>query len=419
MLRNNGVEDHFIVYDLLPVLMPEKFPEGAEQIHDQWLTAIAMADGLICISRAVADELVEWLDEHGTSRQRPLKIGWFHLGADVMQSMPTRDGHHASQSFGFMGQGPTFLMVGTLEPRKGHAQTIAAFEKLWADGHDVNLVIVGKQGWNVDKLIKSIKANSELGKRLLWLSSVSDDQLETLYATADCLIAASEGEGFGLPLVEAAQHRLPIFARGLPVFREVAGDSAFFFDGADAASMSRSLQLWLDQFAQGATPRSDDMRWLTWKQSTSQLLSTIIDNDWYHMWTSGSGWRLIGSDPSLCTIVGTKTGQELHTTGREGYLLFGPFLTLDIGTYRCRLFGNYRGKGSAEYDLVCNEGKTILAKGKLAHEPHWGELLSIEFEVSEEVRRFEVRIVVNAGAHICLSRLEIIPTRLPHSAVSN
>lgn len=415
-LRNNGVEVYFIVYDLLPVLMPEKFPDGAEVIHDQWLIAISRAaDGLICISRAVADELVEWLSEHGVTRRHPLKIGWFHLGADVMQSIPTKGGHCASNSDDQLGQAPTFLMVGTLEPRKGHAQTLAAFEKLWADGYDINLIIVGKQGWNVEKLVKSIKASDEFGKRLLWLSSVSDDYLETLYGKADCLVAASEGEGFGLPLVEAAQHGLQIFARALPVFREVAGDSASYFHGLDAASMSHALQLWLDRFAKGTTPRSDDMRWLTWSQSTGQLLAIIMDDDWYRTWTSGAGWRLTASDPSLSTIVGNKIGQELHSTGREGYLLFGPFLTLDVGTYRCRLFGDYKGRGEAKYDLVGNEGNTVIAKGKLANRSHWGELLSLEFEIVDEIRHVEVRVIVEAQAHIRLSRLEIFPVSAEES----
>ena len=38
-------------------------------------------------------------------------------------------------------------MVGTVEPRKGYLQTIDAFSRLWADGIDVNLVIVGTEGW--------------------------------------------------------------------------------------------------------------------------------------------------------------------------------------------------------------------------------------------------------------------------------
>ena len=120
-------------------------------------------------------------------------------------------------------------MVATIEPRKGHHQTLKAFELLWGQGADINLVIVGKQGWLVEELIENIKAHSELNKRLFWQEGISDEYLENIYAESTCLIAASEGEGFGLPLIEAAQKGKPIIARDIKVFREVAGDYAYYF----------------------------------------------------------------------------------------------------------------------------------------------------------------------------------------------
>jgi glycosyltransferase involved in cell wall biosynthesis len=120
-------------------------------------------------------------------------------------------------------------MVGTLEPRKGHQQALAACEQLWADGVDANQVIVGKQGWMVEALVERMTHHAELNRRLFWLDGISDEFLEQVYAASACLIAASYGEGFGLPLIEAAQHKLPIVARDIPVFREVAGSHAHYF----------------------------------------------------------------------------------------------------------------------------------------------------------------------------------------------
>ena len=60
-----------------------------------------------------------------------------------------------------------------------------------------------------------------------------------------CLISPSEGEGFGLPLIEAAQHATPIIARDIPVFREVAGDHAFYFDGLEASALADAIHQWL------------------------------------------------------------------------------------------------------------------------------------------------------------------------------
>ena len=141
------------------------------------------------------------------------------------------------------------------------------------------LVIVGKQGWKAEQLIKRIQMHHEYERRLIWLEAISDEYLEEVYASVDCLIAASIGEGFGLPLIEAAQHRVPIIARDLKVFREVAGSHAFYFKDCNAEELSRDILDWLALFQDGKHPDSITMPFLTWKQSTKQLLACIGDTD--------------------------------------------------------------------------------------------------------------------------------------------
>ena len=129
-------------------------------------------------------------------------------------------------------------MVGTIEPRKGHMQVLDAFDQLWSQGMDINLIIAGAEGWRhlrqdmrrtIPQIVARLRSHRERGRRLFWVNGPSDEYLEKIYATSSCLIAASEGEGFGLPLIEAARHKLPIIARDIPVFREVAGEHALLF----------------------------------------------------------------------------------------------------------------------------------------------------------------------------------------------
>ena len=57
-LRDRGVRVDFVVYDMLPVLHPEWFPPEVPAPHREWLRSVAaIADGLVCISDTVADEL--------------------------------------------------------------------------------------------------------------------------------------------------------------------------------------------------------------------------------------------------------------------------------------------------------------------------------------------------------------------------
>lgn len=276
--RNLGVQVIATVYDLLPVRMPEVFPRGGEDAFREWLFAISRLDGAICISKAVADDLRQWRLDAGfdDARRRPYRISWTHLGADVASSAPSNGlPDDADAVLAALRDRPSFLMVGTLEPRKGHIQVLDAFEHLWNAGEEVNLVIVGKQGWLVDELVVRLHVHAQAGRRLFWLQGASDEYLAKIYSSSSCLVAASYGEGFGLPLIEAAHHKMPILARDIPVFREVAGQHAFYFNAEQGDGLAVAIQQWLKLHSTGQAPVSEEMSFLTWKQSAANLVKNL------------------------------------------------------------------------------------------------------------------------------------------------
>lgn len=270
--RHKGVEIQFIVYDILPVRMPQYSHQTIVSLFVPWLQAIGeISSRLICISKTVADELGGWYLEKGFSPNQLPLITSIHMGADLDNvSNQTIQDPIVSQKLESLGL-PTFLMVGTIEPRKGHQQVFDAFQLLWKQGIAVRLVIIGRVGWNVETLIKAIENHEQINKNLIWLNNSSDQVLEAWYHQASALIAASYGEGFGLPLIEAAHRKLPVLARDLAVFREVAGNHAFYFSAENPSELARAIQNWLQLFASKQHPRSDTMPWLSWKDSTDQL----------------------------------------------------------------------------------------------------------------------------------------------------
>jgi len=279
-LRNHGVQVYFVVYDLLPILLPRYFPQTSEEIHQKWLSVVAQSDGVVCISKAVADEFEGWMKEFGPQRLRPLKVSWFHLGADIENSVPTKGmPEDAWYRLKKINEQISFLMVGTVEPRKGHRQTLKAFEELWKKGVDVSLAIVGKQGWMMDDFADSLRTHKEFNKRLFWFEGISDEYLEKIYEVSNCLISASEGEGFGLPLIEAAQKKMPIIARDIPVFKEVVGSHGFYFSGLKPEDLSRKIEEWLKLHALKKHPTSDKMPWITWEESAKSLLKHILPSE--------------------------------------------------------------------------------------------------------------------------------------------
>ncbi|HEX7645393.1 MAG TPA: glycosyltransferase [Burkholderiaceae bacterium] len=284
--RLQGARVGFLIHDILPVTRPEFFPEHAGDTHALWLSCIAEhADRLLCISQAVADEMQAWLKREGKQTRADFPI--LHHGADIAASFPSKGmPGDAAQVLNAMRQAPSFLMVGTIEPRKGHLQALQAFEKLWQEGSPAMLVIVGREGWTglpqhlrrtIPQTVEALRKHPELGKRLIWLADISDEYLEQVYQAATCLLFSSEAEGFGLPLIEAAKFKRPILARDIPVFREIAGDHACYFSGAGAEELAAGLREWLALQGQGKAPQSDGMPWFTWAQNAERLAALLAD----------------------------------------------------------------------------------------------------------------------------------------------
>ncbi len=411
--RRIGVQVYIVVYDLLPVLMPKSFREHVSPIHARWLNALAQTDGALCISRAVADDMMNWLDIFGPERLRSFKIGWFHLGGDVAGSLPTvgmtADAEYVLSN---LSSRPTFLMVGTLEPRKGYMQTLTAFEQLWDAGVDINLVLVGALGWNVDSLTQLISTHSQRNKRFFWLEGISDEYLEKVYAASACLIAASEGEGFGLPLIEAAQHRLSIIARDIPVFREVAGEYAFYFSGLGAESLANAVLEWLKLDKIGHAPQSDTMPRLNWKQSTQKLLDVILEDQWYKRWKLPNNiYRFLGENSRLKTQVGKRDGIDIICTGQAGYLIFGPYISLKAGQYQIVIRGALGEKGlaGAHMDVVTDKDTVKLGQSVLHKPDENGDLVKLKISLDKPCTELEVRVWVSEQTDLQVSMIEIAP----------
>ena len=284
-IRAAGVKVFFVVYDLLPVQFPAYFPSSTKDFHMRWLRTLVKFDGAICISKAVADDYDAWIAENRITVSDTFKTTYFHLGADLNNSAPSKGlPADASQMLAAFSQRPTFLMVGTLEPRKGYRQILDAFTLLWQANENINLLIVGKIGWNIAEVADILAKHPELNKKLFWLKGISDEYLEKIYAASTCLIAASEGEGFGLPLIESAQFGIPLLLRDIPVFREVAGDAAYYFGGpagrqtaAEAAQdTAQSIKAWLSLYEAKQHPLSTGLTYNTWQQSVEQLQKSLF-----------------------------------------------------------------------------------------------------------------------------------------------
>ncbi len=309
------------LYDTVPLRSAAFCHEGMPPIFSAWFqTALAYSTGFVCISRAVADELLDLLAGIGFPRR--MKIGYWQLGANFATEppapKPVRRSKGAARSY--------FLMVGTLEPRKGHRVALEAFEALWADGVDVELVVVGTIGWGTSDLAHRIRGHQEIGERLHWHEKVGDSMLATLYNDCDALIAASFAEGFGLPIVEAGHFGKPVLASDIPVFREVSKGAAAadFFEVGSPASLATAVKTFLKRMP-AAGPH--ETSWPTWSESAVQLEDVVVGQKWYKVYEPRSPRPFAPLTDLGITRITTVLEEEQRAHNLE--LVEGPYKTDD------------------------------------------------------------------------------------------
>lgn len=369
-MRDLGVYVCVVVYDLLPLMRNECFPPHAERLYRNWLVGVStVADGAICISRAVADDLMRELDGLGVERVRPLNVGFFHLGGDIEESLPSQGMTKAERlMIDSLAGTSSFLMVGTIEPRKGHSQSLEAFELLWAQGGDQRLVIVGKPGWLTEPLVARLRSHPELGRRLLWFEGATDETLDELYKECSTLLAASEGEGFGLPLIEAARHGLPILARNLPVFREVAGTDAFYFDGNEAGDLADAVERWCRLASEDLAPSSSSLRWITWEQSAEMLVEAAVGVAPCARWLPSSRRYIPMHDTRHDVLAGCRVRGSVLLPQRAGPVVRTHPIALTAGCYRIRVLGALSGPGVLQLELANVQFTVTMGAGEKVKE---------------------------------------------------
>ena len=194
-----------LCYDLIPMTHPQFwFPEAVEQFQTYWETVLPITDLVVVTAKCIAADLAGFAARNGIAQPRTTVQP---LGFDPPPP------HAAGVLPPGLDAGRYILFVSTIEPRKGHAMLLEAWRLVTA--HGFHLVFVGREGWMVDDVMRSL-ADPSWGGAVVHLAGVDGPTLDALYEGAAFCVYPSVYEGFGLPVIEA-------FARGKAVLASTGG----------------------------------------------------------------------------------------------------------------------------------------------------------------------------------------------------
>lgn len=217
VLRNPRVKTVVTIHGLEYRWLPEY-----RNLLQRWylplstIYAAHRADGLIAVSQFTKQQLINEL--HTTSNK--IKVVQEGVAASARRHSDTVP----LQKYGLQEKHYA-LFVGTVQPRKNLVSLIEAFAGYQRDFPEEKLVIAGSIGWSAEGVLQ---APQRLGiqESVVFTGRVSQTELDSLYRGARMYVQPSITEGFGLPVLEAMRHSVPVIVSDGGALSEVAGGAA-------------------------------------------------------------------------------------------------------------------------------------------------------------------------------------------------
>ncbi|HEX9338744.1 MAG TPA: glycosyltransferase family 4 protein [Pseudonocardiaceae bacterium] len=200
------------------VHFPSLTRSDALRLRDRQHRIYADAAGVLAMSRWFAEHLVR---VSGVPADR---VHVVHPGASAAS---TSDGVRAQRA-----ERRRLLLVGKDFATKAGEQVVAALRLLRADvDPEITLTVVGPKEWPM---------SGELPAGVRFLGRLPITQMRELYAEHDLFVMPSRFEGFGIALVEALSHGLPVIGRRAFAMPEIVrpGDNGDLVTGDDPAELA-------------------------------------------------------------------------------------------------------------------------------------------------------------------------------------
>ncbi len=228
-----GIKKIVTIHDVIFKHYPDHYQAFDRFVYDKKTAhAVKIADRIIATSRATADDLMRFYKVDASK----LHVVYQSCGEghrqtyadDVITSF--RNKHQIPEN--------SFLYLSSFQTRKNHLQLLKAYA-LYKGPY--KLVLAGKPGETL-KACKQFINDHHLVNKVVILEGLENRDLPLLYRSCAAFVYPSLIEGFGIPLIEAAQASLPIAVNDIAIFRELAPAGSLFFKADDVQGFARQLE---------------------------------------------------------------------------------------------------------------------------------------------------------------------------------
>ena len=232
-LSEAGIKSVVTIHDLIFMRCPEYYNPVDVAIYKwKFRNTCKQADRIIAISECTRRDIME-LGEIDDSR---IHVVYQSCGTRFCQQVGEAQKAEVRSRYSLPQR--YILFVGTIEERKNALLAAQALPYL---SDEIHLVLVGRQTAYA-KTITAFARQSGLTNRIHMLSGVPTSDLYAIYQQAECFVYPSRYEGFGIPVIEAIQSRLPVIACTGSCLEEAGGPDNVYVDPDEPQEMAMAIK---------------------------------------------------------------------------------------------------------------------------------------------------------------------------------
>jgi len=242
------------IHDLAMLRFPKTTDPTVLAMNERsWKYLKKEAKAVIAVSEVTKKDIIELLQID------PSKVFVVHeaLTEESQQKVSVERKKELLAFFGLIK--PYFLFVGTIEPRKNLKRLIQAWQPM---KKEYDLVIAGAAGWE--------NITQEDGLRIV--GTVTNEELVALYAGAELLAYPSLYEGFGLPILDAFYHGIPVVTSNVSSMPELAGDAAVLVNPHEVESITIGLKRALEKKSYFTEKGKQRLQQFSWEKAAKQTI---------------------------------------------------------------------------------------------------------------------------------------------------
>lgn len=254
----------YTMHDLLYFSVPDLMVKQSYNRPVQWMNKRAAGNA----ARIITDSVASSEDIQRYLRYPEGRIDVIPLAGTPPESASTTPAPAVER------RRDLFLAVGNRIPHKNWVSLVRALP-LIPEAKRPQLVVTGSRG---DDPLRPVVEELGLEQWVDLKSWIPEDELAWLYANATAIMVPSFHDGFCLPALEAMHVGLPVLSSSIPVYREVCGEAAGYFDPKDLQSIADSMMKasaepeWLKDLAQRGYART---ALFTWEKTAAATLESF------------------------------------------------------------------------------------------------------------------------------------------------